>query len=65
MSEHEIAKAMGEVLEIRAIKDFMEAIQEELQDRRKFRREYLSKLDDIIFYLKEKQEKGEDVFGDR
>ena len=52
MEKYEVVKIAGEILEIRVIKDLITEIREDLLDRRKYRREYLSKLDDIIFYLR-------------
>lgn len=51
MTKSEFAGMVQELLEIRDIKELMADVREELQDRRKFRREYLLKMDDIIFYL--------------
>ncbi len=51
MGKYEIARIIGDILEIRVINDFINDYREELQNRRMYRREYLSKLDDIISCL--------------
>lgn len=51
MEEYKIVNIVEQILEIRAIRELLADIREELQDRRIFRREYLSKLDDIISCL--------------
>lgn len=48
---HEIRKTVEEILEIRVIKELITEIREDLQDRRKYRRDCLSKLDDLISCL--------------
>ncbi len=51
MEEFKIVNIVEQILEIRAIRELLADIREKLQDRRIFRREYLSKLDDIISCL--------------
>lgn len=52
MTKHEIVRVIEDVLEIRVINDLISDFREELLDRRRYRKECLSKLDDIISYLR-------------
>lgn len=52
MANHEIVRIITDILEIRVINDMISDFREELLDRRMYRRECLSKMDDIISYLR-------------
>lgn len=52
MANHEIVRIITDILEIRVINDMISDFREELLNRRMYRRECLSKMDDIISYLR-------------